>query len=217
MVGLLSLLRWTLTLLSPLSCSTWSVVANVASSEARPRCGMLCVGLAGNNGVTLVAAQLANRCGLTWESDRRGPQEANLLGCITQVGKLARRHHGLASFSDMAVGGWDIRPLPLGQGLYESRVLDYDLVRQVRDEMDATRVLPGVWDASFIGDSQHAGATNTAPPAPKPELLRRLRADIRAWREAEQVRHLPIAGRAESTNQNRGVRISENVISAERI
>lgn len=151
------------------------------------RCGMLCVGLAGNNGVTLVAAQLANQLSLKWESDRRGPQQANLLGCITQVGQLAERYPGLGAFSDMAIGGWDIRSLPLGQGLYESRILDYDLVRQLRDEMDQTAVMPGVWDASFIGDSQHEGATHTVPAAPKAELLDHLRRDIRRWREAEGV------------------------------
>lgn len=33
------------------------------------------------------------------------------------------------------VGGdrWDIRATPLGDALYESHVLDYDLVRQVRE------------------------------------------------------------------------------------
>ena len=59
------------------------------------RCGLLCVGLAGNNGVTLVAGQLAIQQDLTWESSRDGPKEAKScasLGCITQVGALARAH-----------------------------------------------------------------------------------------------------------------------------
>jgi myo-inositol-1-phosphate synthase len=172
--------------------ATWAAVergsaGGVVASCGR-RSGMLCVGLAGNNGVTLVAAQLANQRRLTWESDRRGPQQASLLGCITQVGQLAERYAGLDAFCDMAIGGWDIRALPLGQGLYESRILDYDLVRQLRDEMDQTAVMPGVWDASFIGDSQHEGATHTVPAAPKAELLDHLRGDIRRWREAEEVR-----------------------------
>jgi myo-inositol-1-phosphate synthase len=151
------------------------------------RCGMLCVGLAGSNGVTLVAAQLANQRSLEWESDRRGPQQANLLGCITQVGHLAEQYPGLSAFSDMAIGGWDIRALPLGQGLYESRILDYDLVRQLRGEMNETIVMPGVWDASFIGDSQHEGADHTVAAAPKADLLEHLRRDIRRWRETEGV------------------------------
>ena len=49
------------------------------------RCGLLCVGLGGNNGVTMLAAQIANRKKLTWESSHSGPKEANCLGCITQV------------------------------------------------------------------------------------------------------------------------------------
>ena len=41
-----------------------------------PKVGLLCVGLAGNNGATLVASQLANRRGLTWEHHSAGPQRA---------------------------------------------------------------------------------------------------------------------------------------------
>ena len=108
------------------------------------RAGMLVVGLAGNNGVTLLAGKLANERGLTWESSRDGPRAANLLGCITQVGALASRYP-FVPLADVAVGGWDVRPTPLGESLYQCRVLEYDLVRQVRGEMDKLPVMPGVW------------------------------------------------------------------------
>ena len=77
----------------------------------------LCVGLAGNNGVTLVAGQIANQRRLKWESSRDGPKEANCLGCITQSGALARKHPEFAAFEDMAVGGWDVVPTGLGDAL----------------------------------------------------------------------------------------------------
>ena len=86
-------------------------------SMAADRCGLLCVGLAGNNGVTLVAGQIANQRRLKWESSRDGPKEANCLGCITQSGALARKHPEFAAFEDMAVGGWDVVPTGLGDAL----------------------------------------------------------------------------------------------------
>ena len=49
-------------------------------------------------------------------------------------------------------------PTPLGEALYRSRILDYDLVRQLREEMDQREVMRGVFDADFVGESQHAGA-----------------------------------------------------------
>jgi myo-inositol-1-phosphate synthase len=146
-----------------------------------PRCGLLVAGLAGNNGVTLLAGQLANQHGLTWESSKDGPKSANCLGCITQVGGLSKKFE-FSAFSDLAVGGWDVVPTPLGEALYRSRILDYDLVRQVRDEMDKIPVMRGVWDPDFYGDTQHEGATFIAHEATRSEQLDRLRADIRSFK-----------------------------------
>ena len=145
------------------------------------RCGLLVVGLAGNNGVTLVAGQIANQRGLTWESSRDGPKRANTLGCITQVGALSKRFQ-FTPFDEVAVGGWDVVPTPLGEALYASRILDYDLVRQVRDEMDLLPVWPGVWDADYYGETQHKGATHVASAATRSEQLQHLREDIRRFK-----------------------------------
>ncbi len=104
-----------------------------------------------------------------------------------------RESYPLADASRCAVGGWDIRLTPLGDALYESHVLDYDLVRQargwvggwgcdmvdglygvlhvltlerllhhqVRDHLNSkVEVMKGVWNPSFIGESQHATATH---------------------------------------------------------
>ena len=149
------------------------------------RCGLLVVGLAGNNGVTLLAGQIANKNGLAWESARE-PMVANLLGCITQVGSLSEMF-SFAPFDDVAVGGWDVRPTPLGDALYESRILDYDLVRQVRGDMDEMAVMPGVWDADFYGESQREGATQIVEDVTRSAQLERLREDIRRFKEENEV------------------------------
>ncbi len=106
-----------------------------ATDELRIKSGMLIVGLGGNNGVTLIAGKIANRDGLSWEGAPPAERmHANLLGCITQLGGQCgfKDDYPLAKFADAVVGGWDIRPTPLGSALYNSRILDYDLVRQVQ-------------------------------------------------------------------------------------
>ena len=130
--------------------------------------GILIVGLGGNNGVTLLAGQIANVNNLTWETSTTGRISANWFGCLTQI--PPRGMHGgvgyqgripnLANANNAVVGGWDIRPTKLGQALYDCRVLEPDLVRQVRDEMDKVDIMKGVWDPSFIGESQHETATH---------------------------------------------------------
>ena len=139
------------------------------------KAGILVVGLGGNNGVTLLAGHIANRRKLSWESGGcpgKGRVAApNWGGCITQL--EPKGDHGgvgfkgvydddnnLADAGNCAVGGWDIRPTKLGDALYQARILDYDLVRQVREEMNDVPIMKGIYRADFVGESQHASATH---------------------------------------------------------
>ena len=160
--------------------------------------GMLIVGLGGNNGVTLLAGQIANRDNLSWETATAGLVSANWYGCLTQIqprgvhGGVGFRGRvpGLADAGHAIIGGWDIRPTPLGKALYECRVLEPDLVRQVRDEMDRLEIMEGIWDPSFIGESQHESATHVVSGPDNSSTrtrLERIRRDIRSWRERNAV------------------------------
>ena len=71
--------------------------------------------------------------------------------------------------------------------MLQAQVLDYDMVRQLKDEMNKTKVFRGVYHPHFIGETQHETATHilTKQEAPTDsEALKCLRADIRyfKWR-----------------------------------
>lgn len=138
----------------------------MTSKETPKKIGVLVIGLGGNNGVTLLAGYLANQKGLSWETGAAGRVSApNWNGCITQLeprggGVGFKGRFDLADVSSAAVGGWDIRPTQLGDALYACRVLEYDLVRQVREEMNGITVMKGVYDSSFLGESQYETATH---------------------------------------------------------
>lgn len=71
--------------------------------------------------------------------------------------------------------------------MLRDQILDYDMVRQLRDEMNKVKVFRGLYDPRFIGSSQHETATHilTEKEAPNDsEALKCLRADIRyfKWR-----------------------------------
>ena len=156
--------------------------------------GILVVGLGGNNGVTMLAGFLANNQGLEWETAASGRVSApNWNGCVTQLeprggGVGFKGRYALADATTAAVGGWDIRPKPLGDALYECRVLDYDLVRQVRDDMNNMEILKGVYDASFLGESQHGTATHIVTSATTFfDKVEHLRKDIRTFIETNKV------------------------------
>jgi myo-inositol-1-phosphate synthase len=157
--------------------------------------GVLVVGLGGANGTTMLAGVLANRLGRHWYGPKGEPMTPNYYGCITQLQQKGvhggvgykDRVKGLADASMAAIGGWDIRPTPPGDALLAAQILDYDLVRQMKDEMNKTKVFRAVYDHRFIGTSQHTTATHvlTKEEAPNDaEALKCLRADIRyfKWR-----------------------------------
>eukprot|EP00980_Cylindrotheca_fusiformis_P015247 scaffold4239_cov80-Cylindrotheca_fusiformis.AAC.4 len=145
----------------------------VTVPEVPKKIGILTVGIGGNNGVTMVAGLLANQKGLEWETANAGRVSApNWNGCITQlppkgtsgVGVGFKGRYPLVDATNnknaIVVGGWDIRPTKLGDALYASRVLEYDLVRQVRDEMNDMEIKKGIYDESFLGESQYETATH---------------------------------------------------------
>jgi len=90
-------------------------------------------------------------------------------------------------YSCLVFGGQDIRPTKPGDALLRDQILDYDLVRQIKDDMNKVKVFRGLYDPRFIGSSQHETATHilTKEEAPSvSEALKCLRADIRyfKWR-----------------------------------
>jgi len=162
--------------------------------------GILVVGLGGANGTTMLAGILANRLNLQWFGPKGEPLSPNYYGCITQLN--SKGVHGgvgyrnlspgldkrLGDASMAAIGGWDIRPTPPGDALLEAQILDYDLVRQVRPDMNKVKLFRGLFDKRFIGTSQHEAATyvlTEQDAQSDSEALKCLRADIRyfKWRK----------------------------------
>ena len=175
----------------------------MTDSSHRPKTrgsfGILVVGLGGANGTTMLAGILANRLNLQWFGPKGESLLPNYNGCITQL-KTKGVHGGvgyrgrspvldkrLGDASMAAVGGWDIRSTPPGDALLEAQILDYDLVRQVRPEMNKVKIFRGLFDPRFIGTSQHETATyvlTEQDAQSDSEALKCLRADIRyfKWR-----------------------------------
>lgn len=144
----------------------------------RRKPGLLLVGIGGNNGCTMLAGAAANALNLQWEGVKKRCS-ADWTGCITQTARMRKR--GLADFADAELGGWDVRPTPIGQALRKARILDFDLVRQLEDVLDAVPVWPGVYDPRFVGESQREQATHIKQLPDASSKVQALRADIRAF------------------------------------
>ena len=168
----------------------------IRTDKRKPeKLGLMLVGLGGNNGTTLAAGLLANKRGLTWES-RRGCERANFLGSLVMSSTVSLGFDDelgeevfipmceMVSFvqpENIVLGGWDINRMSVGDALKRSRVLEPDLVRQVKPELDRLVPLASIYQPDFIAMNQADRADNIIKGT-KREQLERLRQDIREFK-----------------------------------
>jgi myo-inositol-1-phosphate synthase len=88
--------------------------------------------------------------------------------------------------NDIVLDGWDINAMPLGAAMERARVLDVDVQRQLRPEMDKLRPRPSIFDPGFIAANQAARADNVIPGS-KAQQVAAVRADLRAFRAAHAL------------------------------
>lgn len=154
-----------------------------------PKLGIMLVGWGGNNGSTVTAGIIANKEGLSWKT-KDGVQHANYWGSITQaatcrVGNFKgeevyvpfKNMLPMVNPNDVAIGGWDISSTNLAEAMERSRVLDYDLQKQLWNSMKEMVPLPSIYDPSFIAANQAERADNCIKGT-KLEQMEQIRKDI---------------------------------------
>jgi myo-inositol-1-phosphate synthase len=155
------------------------------------------VGWGGNNGSTVTASILANKNKINWRS-KRGVHEPNYFGSVTQAStvKLGVDGEGndvyipfskvlpMVDPNDLVLGGWDISGKNLGDAMERAQVLEYDLQRQVRSEMEKLTPLPSIYYPDFIAANQSDRADNLIAGDDKQAHLEQIRKDIRDFKAA---------------------------------
>ncbi|KAI8883002.1 Myo-inositol-1-phosphate synthase [Backusella circina FSU 941] len=162
-----------------------------------PRVGLMMVGWGGNNGSTLTASILAHKHNLTWRT-KAGVHTPNYFGSVTQAStvRLGVDAQGndiyiplsqmlpLVNPTDLVLGGWDISSKNLADSMERAKVLEYDLQRQVRDEMAGMVPLPSIYYPDFIAANQSDRADNLIPGQDKRAHVEQIRKDIRDFKTA---------------------------------
>lgn len=166
------------------------------SIDLKSLSSLMMVGWGGNNGSTLTAAIIANRRGISWNT-KEGVQQPNYFGSVTQAStlKLGLDEQGkevyipfnqilpMVSPNDLVLGGWDVSSMNLGDAMRRAKVLDYDLQRQVHEEMSSMTPLPSIYYPDYIAANQSERADNVLPGTKK-EHLEKIRKDIRDFKAA---------------------------------
>ncbi|KAJ3324196.1 Myo-inositol-1-phosphate synthase, partial [Gonapodya sp. JEL0774] len=176
-----------------------ATVYNFKVERKVPKLGLMMVGWGGNNGSTVTAAIIANRAKLSFRT-KQGIQPSTYFGSITQASTLklgvdskgAEIHVPLSSMlpmvhpNDLVLGGWDISGMDLAHAMERAQVLEPDLQRQVWDEMETLKPLPGVYFPDFVAANQEERADNVLKGT-KQEQLEQIRKDIREFKESKGV------------------------------
>lgn len=158
---------------------------------------MMLVGWGGNNGSTLTASILANRRDLQWRT-KEGVKKANYFGSVVMAStlKLGVDSSGQDVFipfhnvlpmvhpNDLVIGGWDINGANLAEAMERACVLDYDLQRQLTEEMKSLVPLPSIYYPDFIASNQSDRADHLIEGTDKQRHLDQIRQDIRHFKEA---------------------------------
>ena len=136
--------------------------------------GVMIIGIAGNNGSTLTAGILGYQKKLNWE-DKNGIHEIDFLGSLYQYGstnvafykdgkpysKLLRNIMNMKKIDDLIIGGWDIISSNLYQSCKNNKILDIDLLKKLKKDLENIQPLPGVFYKDFIASNQTSKVNNT--------------------------------------------------------
>ena len=126
------------------------------------------VGLGGNNGSTFVAGILANKKKLKWET-KQGQMSANFYGSLTQSGTVHVGYKYDEKFNQMQdvfvpfnnllpmvdpcefiIDGWDISGLNLYESCRRAKVLEPDLINQLKEDLEKIKPLPAAFNGDYI-------------------------------------------------------------------
>jgi myo-inositol-1-phosphate synthase len=164
-----------------------------------PKCGVLIIGLGGNNGTTLTSGVLANRRQLEWET-KSGRQKANYYGSLTQCATtyLGDDQSGtqivvpfkdllpMVNPSDLVISGWDINSANLYEATKRAHVLEPSLISQLATELSQIKPLPGAFDLNFVAPNQSSRADNFLKGT-KREIVLQLRQQMRTFKETNNL------------------------------
>ena len=110
------------------------------------------------------------------------------IGSYTQMGKIRlglrteKRHElvkdlvSLAGLNDIVFGGWDIFTDNAYEAASHAKVLEKDLLEQLKTPLSAIKPMPAVFDSNYI---RRIDGTNVKRGKNKMDLAEQLRADIR--------------------------------------
>ncbi len=159
------------------------------------------VGIGGNNGTTTVASILANVHNLSFrtKSEHVAPNYIGSLMLASTIRLGTDPSTGndvnlpwnevlpMVHPNDLVLGGWDISGMNLGDALQRSKVMNWDLQRQLIPMMTPYKPLPSIYYPDLIAANQEDRADNLMEGDDKMVHLEQIRKDIREFKATNEL------------------------------
>ncbi|MDR1556709.1 MAG: inositol-3-phosphate synthase [Tannerellaceae bacterium] len=152
----------------------------VEVKDAKGKLGVLVVGVGGAVASTFIAGTLSVRKGV-----------GKPIGSVTQLAtiRLGKRNANhfpkikevvpLAELDDLVFGGWDLFEDNIYEAAKHAEVLKQEDLNLVKDELEAIRPMPAVFDRNYVKRLQ---GTHVKPEASRRRLTEQLQEDIRRFK-----------------------------------
>ncbi|MDR2809593.1 MAG: inositol-3-phosphate synthase [Tannerellaceae bacterium] len=162
----------------------------VEIKEAGGKLGVLVVGIGGAVASTFIAGTLSVRKGV-----------GKPIGSITQLAtiRLGKRNENrfpkikdvvpLAALDDLVFGGWDIFEENIYEAAEHAEVLKKEDLDVVKDELEAIRPMPAVFDRNFV---KRLHGTHVKTTASRRTFTEQLREDIRRFKDENQCTRIVV-------------------------
>ena len=161
--------------------------------------GVMIVGLGGNNGSTFIAGLLAHKKNLQWEN-KEGIHNIEFLGSLAEFGsvnigykknkpytKLIKDMVPLIKPEDIVIGGWDICSDDLYTACKNNKVIDTDLLNQLKDDLCNIKPLQSIYYENFIAKNQKSRVNNIKKYHNKNADILCLKEDIKNFKKENNL------------------------------
>ena len=178
--------------------------------------GVMLVGMGGNNGSTFVASLLAYKLKVKWEN-KNGLNSVDFLGSLYQYGninigyknskpytKLMRELVTLYNPEDIVISGWDINKDNIYESCLKNKVLDFNLLNSLKDDLEKIKPLSSVYDEKFIATNQKSRANNLKEEKNKKDYIDSIQIDITNFKHKNKLDKVIVVWTASTERFNEG-------------
>lgn len=178
--------------------------------------GVMLVGLGGNNGSTFLSTILAYQNGLTWEN-KNGIHNIDFLGSLYQYGtanigfknnkpytKPFKELINFKSPNNLIISGWDINNDNMYKACKKNKILDLELLKQLKNDLENIKPLSSIYYENFIATNQKERVNNIKKNKNKWDDLLYIKSDIQSFKIKHNLEKVIIMWTASTERFNKG-------------